>query len=163
MSEAAPFLIMTLVIIRLNKTNSEIIFGVKIREEEDAFDSPPQHEPHSRSLMFLSSVICQSPTLITNTILEFNTCTVSCSSGKRKNKRNEKELDLRWRSCTKLLQDAEEQPADSQIRSYRERRCSRRTRGPPPASLLSSQSPSSPQRRSLEGEGGERKQRRRRG
>lgn len=51
------------------------------------------------------------------------------------------------------------QPADSQIRSYRERRCSRKTRGPPPVSLLSSPSPSSPRRRSSEGErrrGGER-------
>lgn len=54
------------------------------------------------------------------------------------------------------------QPADSQIRSYRERRCSRKTRGPPPASLLSSQSPSSPRRRSSEGEDVRRRRRRRR-
>lgn len=45
--------------------------------------------------------------------------------------------------CTK-------QPADSQRRSDRARRCSRRTRGPPSASLLSSKSPSSPRRRSSE-------------
>lgn len=47
--------------------------------------------------------------------------------------------------CTK-------QPADSQRRWDRERRCSRRTRGPPSASLLSGKSPSSPRRRSSEGE-----------
>lgn len=46
------------------------------------------------------------------------------------------------------------QPVDSQIRSYREKQCSRKTRGRPPASLLSIQSPSSPRRRSSEGVGG---------
>lgn len=63
----------------------------------------------------------------------------------------------------KLLWDAEKQPADSQIRSDRERPCSRRTPGPPPASLLSIQSPSSPRRRSSEGEEEEEEKQRRRG
>ena len=44
-----------------------------------------------------------------------------------------------------------EQPADSQIRSDREKPCSHRTPGPPHGALLSSQSPSSPRRRSSEG------------
>lgn len=70
----------------------------------------------------------------------------SCSSGKKK--------ETTSKMSTQRTQ-SRKQPADSQIRSYRERRCSRRTRGPPPASLLSSQSPSSPRRRSSEGGGEE--------
>lgn len=60
------------------------------------------------------------------------------------------------------------QPADSQIASYREKQCSHKTPDPPPASLLSIQSPSSPRRRSSEGRrrwgmtGGEAKKKNRR-
>lgn len=124
---------------------------------KDAFDGPKTWNLSvvcSLSVMFLTFLICQ--TFITNNIQEFNSCTSrdSCSSGKQiqrllfKNKRNKKERDPQQRS-------SHVGPADSQIRSYRERRCSRRTPGPPPASLLSSQSPSSPRRRSSEGEGEE--------
>lgn len=61
---------------------------------------------------------------------------------------------------TNGLLGCRKQPADSQISSYREKRCSRKTRGPPHASLLSSQSPSSPRRRSLgDEEGGEERRR----
>lgn len=69
---------------------------------------------------------------------------------------NKKEQDLQQRKSHvgtgQTTLGCRKQPADSQTRSYRERRCSRKTRGPPPASLLSSQSPSSPRRRSSEGE-----------
>lgn len=132
---------------------------------KDAFDGPKTWNLSvvcSLSVMFLTFLIRQ--TFITNNIQEFNSCTSrdSCWSGKQiqhllfKNKRNKKERDPQQRSSHvgtgQTTLGCRKRPADSQIRSYRERRCSRRTPGPPPASLLSSQSPSSPRRRSSEGE-----------
>lgn len=83
-------------------------------------------------------------------------CRDSCSRGRQlkpllfflQNKTTTHELLL---SILKTTLGCRKQPADSQIASYREKQCSHKTPGPPPASLLSIQSPSSPRRRSSEG------------
>lgn len=65
-------------------------------------------------------------------------------------KRKGRQPSASQRSIGQTTLGRTKQPADSQRRSDRARRCSRRTRGPPSASLLSSKSPSSPRRRSSE-------------
>lgn len=85
------------------------------------------------------------------------TCRDSCSRGRQlklllflSSKQNKTTQQLLLGTLQTTL-GCRKQPADSQIASYREKQCSHRTPGPPPASLLSIQSPSSPRRRSSEG------------
>lgn len=87
-------------------------------------------------------------------------CQYSCSSGKL----SWGSLQLQQRGPHRGMGPAslgmQRQRADSQIRCDRERRCSRRTPGRPPASLWGSRCPSSPRRRSSQRGEGERRKRR---
>lgn len=87
-------------------------------------------------------------------------CLYSCSSGKL----SWGSLQLQQRGPHRGMGPAslgmQRQRADSQIRCDRERRCSRRTPGRPPASLWGSRCPSSPRRRSSQRGEGERRKRR---
>lgn len=74
---------------------------------------------------------------------------------------NGSKLNFKKKRISQTTLECVKQPANSQRRWERERRCSRRTWGQPSASLLSCKSPNSPRRCSSEG--GKKQIRRRRG
>lgn len=116
--------------------------------------------------MFLSSGISQTnQRQLTRLIISGNPTHAQlgdpCSSGKlyfKTKQTNTHTNEQRKLSNHGILQNTlgcMKLSADSQISSDREMPCSHKTQGPPLASLLSSQSPSSPRRHSSEGKGGE--------
>lgn len=114
-------------------------------EKEISLISEISAEIRDLSCLFSIFVSCQSSHVFDNQLMQ------KCNLGGEKGRQpsaSQLSIGQTTLGCTK-------QPAHSQRRSDRARRCSRRTRGPPSASLLRSKSPSSPRRRSSEGGGEE--------